>query len=64
MEITIAVLLGVIAILLNRSINEQLKTRDLLEKIWQGLFNTPHSGLPMLNYLQYIHDELEKIKNK
>jgi len=62
MEIIIAILLGVIAMLLNRSINEQVKTRTLLEKIWSGLFNIPNSGLPMLSYLEYIHNEIKKIK--
>jgi len=64
MEMIIAILLGIIVILLNRSINEQLETRNLLEK---KLFDKEsHNGglLNELGYLKHIHKELEKLADK
>ncbi len=64
MEIIIAILLGIISVLLIISVNEQIKTRSLLERVWHGLFNTPHSGLSMLSYLEYIHSKIENMMKK
>lgn len=58
----VAILLGIIAIFLNMSINEQIKTRDLLE---ERLFDKDIPARGLLNelgYLKHIDKKLEKIQ--
>ncbi len=61
MEILIIILLLVVVITLVLILNKLTNVNDLIERIWHGLFNTPHGGLGRLDYLQYIHNQIEKI---
>lgn len=61
MEIFIIIILAIIGLELYLVLGKMHRIGDLLQRIWEGLFNTPRGGLGRLDYLEYIHTELEKM---
>ncbi len=61
METFIIILLIVIVLELYNILGRLRHIDDVLQRIWQGLFNDSHGGLGRLDYLKYIDTKLEKI---
>lgn len=63
MEIIITILLTIIVLELYFVLDRLEYVKDLLQRIWQGLFNTPNNGLSMLNCLEKF-EKITKLKEE